>query len=304
MPDRSPVPVKRRPALSSLTRAAIVGIVSLLAVAAFTSSAVAGVPTYSKSVFVTEPWSVATNAQGDTYVASSGRVIRFSKEGVWKEAYGNETWGYGPGFVNRPRGVAVDTFGDVWAADTLNYKVIEWTGLSTYREIAPTTAVAVASDKLSNTWVLDEGNEPKKYSREGKYLATLVPHDFYGGTGISVDGLGHIWVAAKSTLTNGWTMYEDDSAGKTLLASFALPAKPAGVAGDAAGNVWVAFPTLCRVEKFSPAGKLLEQFGECGTGTGKLTGMSTFAGLAIGPEGALWIAMGNRNEAQKWVPTP
>jgi hypothetical protein len=292
-----------------LLSASILGVVALVAASAFASAAFAGTPVYSKSAFgVTEPSAVATNSQGDVYVAGSGKAVRFSKEGVWKETYGPEAPGYGPGFVNHPRGVAVDTWGDVWAADYVNQKLVEWTTPSVYpkesafREVKPSLSTSVASDKSGYTWAVGDGIGAKKYDHEAKYIGEMVPHDWYEAKAISIDKLGYIWVVARSTLTNGWTIYKNDSAGKTLLASFALSSTtPAGIAGDGAGNVWVAYPSLCKVQKFSPSGALLDQFGSC-TGTNALNAMSKNAGLATGPEGAIWVV--NGSSVQKWVPTP
>jgi len=62
---------------------------------------------------------------------------------------------------------------------------------------------------------------------------------------------------------------------------------PFGVAADAEGNIYVADSGNDRIEKFSPSGKFLSQFGEEGSGNGQL---SDPRNLAVGAEGSLFVA--------------
>jgi streptogramin lyase len=70
-----------------------------------------------------------------------------------------------------------------------------------------------------------------------------------------------------------------------------------GIAADPSGNLWVGIGL--EMQKFSPAGTLLDKFG-----AGKINSMSKGDGVTVGPEGAIWVANSGANEIQKWVPTP
>jgi streptogramin lyase len=100
---------------------------------------------------------------------------------------------------------------------------------------------------------------------------------FHQAIGIDVDSAGQIWVASEEGSTPG--VYRFSSAG-TLLSHWATAASryPAGIAGDGSGNVWVAFPASCHVQKFTSTGASIEKFGACGKGTGKLSSTSTGGG--------------------------
>ena len=73
---------------------------------------------------------------------------------------------------------------------------------------------------------------------------------------------------------------------------------PAGVATDAAGNVYVADTFNDRVRKFSAAGTLLAVFGGFGSGPGRLNGP---AGLAVDRAGAVYVADTGNNRIAKFT---
>lgn len=241
------------------------------------------------------PRAVATDASGNVYViagaGTSQAVQKFSASGKFLLKFGAST---------EPSGLALDPKGNVWVADTYNNRVTEYNSTGTFvKSITPMEKPrAVAVDSAGNLWVVMT-YVAFKYDQNGSFLAgTALPNATpNGGVAVDVDSSGNAWITATNHLL------EVNSSGVTL-ANKSFSSVPTGVAVDNAGNPWVAFPSLCRVEQFSPAGVSLSSFGECGTGAGKLSGISAYAGLSVGPEGAIWVANGSQNEVQKWVPTP
>jgi sugar lactone lactonase YvrE len=74
-------------------------------------------------------------------------------------------------------------------------------------------------------------------------------------------------------------------------------AHPAGIAIDAANNVWVVDQNNCRLEKFNANGEYLTKFGSCGTGNGQF-GRPT--DVAIDPKGNLWVTDANNSRLEKF----
>jgi YD repeat-containing protein len=72
---------------------------------------------------------------------------------------------------------------------------------------------------------------------------------------------------------------------------------PAGIAIDAAGNLWVVDQENDRVEKFSGTGEYLSSFGTAGTGDGQF-GRPT--DIAIDAAGNLWVTDAGNNRVEKF----
>jgi sugar lactone lactonase YvrE len=63
--------------------------------------------------------------------------------------------------------------------------------------------------------------------------------------------------------------------------------RPAGVAVDGAGNIWVSDANNNRVEKFSESGEFLAKYGTLGTGNGQFKDPE---GIAVDAKGNVWVA--------------
>ena len=75
--------------------------------------------------------------------------------------------------------------------------------------------------------------------------------------------------------------------------------RPAHLATDSAGRVYVSDPEGYRVLIFSPAGAYLGRFGQYGTDTGSL-GLPN--GLAVGPDDSLWVADAGNHRVLGYAP--
>jgi|GEM_PF-705350 len=130
----------------------------------------------------------------------------------------------------------------------------------------------IAIDSEGNLWVADTGNDRvEEFDAEGNYLSEL------GGP------------SEEEAWEEEWG--EDRSTNPGRLK------KPAAVAIDSEGNLWVADTGNDRVEEFNPEGEYLGEFGEEGSGEGQL--LEPIA-VAIGGEGNIWVADAGNKRIEKF----
>jgi hypothetical protein len=214
------------------------------------------------------PTGVATDSAGNVYVADSG--VRISNEvylgnhvirkitpagvvttlagtaGMPGSADGN---GAAARF-NTPLGVAADSAGDVYVADTYN---------STIRKITPAGVVTTLAGTAGTTG-----------STDGTGPAALFNNPY----GVAVDVAGNVYVAdtrndiirkitpagAVTTLA-GMAGMSGSTDGMGAAARFD---SPSGVAADSAGNVYVADTNNSTIRKITPAGVVTTVVGRAG----------------------------------------
>ncbi len=196
----------------------------------------------------------------------------------------------GSATFSEPHGVAVDTAGNVYVADTANHKirkvsaagvVTTLAGSGTGKFADGTGAAAsffiplgVAVNAAGVVYVADGGNNRLRKVTPGGVVTTLAGAD----AGDFVDG------AASVARFNG----------------------PGGVALDGLGNVFVADQTNQRIRLVSSAGFVTTLAGS-GTntfadGTGAAAGFSYPSALAVNGSN-VWIADSNNNRIRKLVAT-
>jgi streptogramin lyase len=208
-----------------------------------------------------------------------------------------------PGKVKDPSGIAIDSKGDVWVADTANNRIEEFSAegiyLGKFGEPGSEPGKlkepkGLAFDSKGDLWVADTGNNRiEEYNpTEGKYLGELGSSGSEKGqlkapTAIAFDASGNLWVAdtgnnrvEKFSVTEGKATSEFGGAGSE-------PGKlkePTGIAVSE-GNIWVADTGNNRIQEFNSGGTLLKHFASEGSGEGQLKAP---AGLAIDANGNVW----------------
>ncbi|HEY3834488.1 MAG TPA: fibronectin type III domain-containing protein [Acidimicrobiia bacterium] len=231
------------------------------------------------------PNNIALDSSGNLYVADQvNNVIRkVTPAGVVTTFAGNGTAGYVNGSgtsaeFNQPQGVAVDSSGNVYVADTNNNDIRKITSSGT------TSLFAGSSSQASG-------------STDGSRATFNQPN------GIALDSSGNLYVADTNNnkirkITSGGTTSTFAGSGTAGFAdgtgTAAKFSGPQGLTVDSSGNVYVADTANNRVRKITSVGVVTTI---AGSGTaGWVDGLSTSAqlnqpkGVTIDPGGSVYVA--------------
>jgi sugar lactone lactonase YvrE len=243
------------------------------------------------------PSSIVFDAQGNLYFAETGNhvVRKVTSAGIITTVAGSGVQGFsgdnGPAIaaqLDSPAGLALDSAGDLYIADSHNHRV---------REVAAATGVIAT---IAGTGVAG-------FSGDGG-LATAARLDL--PTALALDALGNLYVAdtnnhrvrriaaATGAITtvagNGVEAFAGDNAPATA----ASIDSPNGLALDAAGNLYIADTHNGRVRMVSAATGLISTVAGAGVVAGNVQsfggdgGAATAASLAL-PRGLTMDAAGN-----------
>jgi DNA-binding beta-propeller fold protein YncE len=238
--------------------------------------------------------------------ADSGEIY------VFVTKWGSDT--LGDGNFKYLRGVAVDSSGNVYVADTDNNRIQKFSSTGTFLgkwgfygtgdgQFAYPEGVAV--DSSGNVYVADEGNNRiQKFSSSGTFLAKWGSYGTEDGQfqypqGVAVDTSGNVFV----TDLGNYRIQKFSSSG-TFLAKWGTQGSgdgqfyyPGGVAVDSSGNVYVADTNNDRIQKFSSSGTFLAKWGTQGSGDGQFQYPN---GVAVDSLGNVYVADINNNRIQKF----
>jgi len=243
------------------------------------------------------PVAVATDGSGNVYVADYSHAIRkISPAGAVTTVAGlagNPGSADGTGGAARfdgPLGVATDSSGNVYVADSDNH---------TIRKITPAGVVTTLAG-LAGV--------------DGSTDGTGTTARFYNPRAVATDSSGNVYVAdtfnatirkitpagAVSTLA-GLAGYLGSSNGTGSAARFS---HPSGVATDSSGNVYVADSLNNTIRKITPAGAVTTLAGLAGIagstdGTGSAARFDQPAGVAIDISGNVYVADYYNNTIRK-----
>lgn len=217
---------------------------------------------------------------------------------------------------NIPEGVAADTAGNVYVADTGNSRVRKITPAGVVTTLAgPASGVgfnspkAVAVDNADNIYVADTGNDVIRKITPAGIVSTLGggigSWDFYTPSGVAVDSAGNVYVADTShleirkvtpdgvvTTLAGSHSWGGSADGTGSAARFS---EPSGVAVDGAGNVYVTDKSNNIIRKITPAGVVTTLAGSP-TLNGNAAGVGSAArflrpqGIAVDSIGNVYVA--------------
>lgn len=224
------------------------------------------------------PYGITIDLAGNVYIVddANNRIQKFDSRGnlitQWGRG-GTRKWGEidraidrAEGRFSRPRGVAVDSGGYIYVADSGNNRIQKFDSNGTFitqwggpgsgeGEFKQPTDVAV--DSRGYIYVADSGNDRiQKFDGNGAFIAR------WGSNG-SGDGQFNV---------------------------------PMAVATDSFRNVYVADSRNKRVQIFESNGTFITKLA--GTGTGK--GLFSPVGVAVDPDGNIYIADSNNRVMQKF----
>jgi sugar lactone lactonase YvrE len=190
------------------------------------------------------------------------------------------TNGAGPN-LSTPDGVAVDSLGDVYVADTFNHRIVkfkladpcpagtthvvtgvcfvtEW-GLFGSSDGEFYLPYDIAVDSIGDVYVADLGNHRiQKFTQNGKFILKWGSEgsnkgQFRSPSGIAVDSIGDVYVADSGN--NRIQKFSSDGIFETKWGSSANGQfhSPSDVAVDSIGDVYVADSGNNRIQKFKLA---------------------------------------------------
>jgi hypothetical protein len=291
-----------------------------------------------------QPYGVAVDSAGNMYVADTAnhRIRKITPTGVVTTLAGNGTTTFADGVgtnatFNNPSGVAVDSAGNMYVADTNNNRIRKITpagvvttlvgSTSGYLDGAGTNARfsaprGVAVDSAGNVYVADTGNHrirgfstpgtPFTYTAAGSTFPGFADGNGAGSTsfsspwGIAVDRNGIVYVGdsgnnriRKVVVTNGdgvvTTLAGQATSGSTDgIGTSASFSGPTGVTVDSMGTVYVADANNQRIRKITPAGVVTTLAGNGTTtfanGTRTNATFNNPQGIVVDSAGNVYVA--------------
>lgn len=289
--------MKHHTTLRHLSVLLVMSISSLLHGAAYEWSNFAGMPGGEGNVDGTgsaarfrNPTHVVVDAAGTLYVADNGNnaIRKVSKTGVVTtfagkpSIYGGKADGTGTDarFTN-PKGLVLGSSGVLYVLDS---------GNSTIRKITSAGAVTTLAGKAGISGPVDgTGDVARFYLPEGIVRAkdgSLLVTDTYNHAVRRVTEAGVVTTFAGQLGVSG------SADGSLTEARFY---HPTGIALDAAGNIFIADRGNDTIRKITPAGVVSTLAGSAGMsgvvdGTGSAARFDYPSGLAVGPNGDLWVS--------------
>ena len=239
--------------------------------------------------------------------ASAQVVTTLAGSGAPGNADGN---GQATSFAN-PQGLAVDTSGNVYVADTSNLEIRKITpagavttvvrlGLPAYYG-GPTTGVAV--DGSGNVYAVDpygdgiDGGDLRKITPAGVVTWLNVYPSIDSPSGVAVDSSGNLYV------TDLYAGLMKISATGVVVTFAKDLTKAWGVAVDGSGNVYVADTVNHRIQKVTAAGDVTTLAGSgsrgAADGAGVASSFSGPRGVAVDGSGNVYVADTDNNRIRR-----
>jgi DNA-binding beta-propeller fold protein YncE len=234
---------------------------------------------FPASIFLGEAAGVATNSKGDVFVYTrtghpvvtlgtsrafargGSRLVQFDKGGKFVREIGQDSYGFM--FAQQVR---VDPQDNIWTVDQMTSMVIKWdpngqVAMLLGRKGEAIRIPALALGAPAAPAGEGRGAAPAPAPGAAPPAAGAAPAGGGGGRGNALPGAG-----AQQDVFN----------------------RPADVAWDAAGNIYVADGLgNARVAKFDKTGKFVKSWGSRGTGNGQF---SVAHGIAIDAAGNVYVA--------------
>jgi hypothetical protein len=245
--------------------------------------------------------SVATDSAGNVYVADTNNhtIRKITPAGVVYTLAGTahlagSTDATGPAArFNSPRGIATDSAGNVYVADTLNY---------TIRKITPAAVVTTLAGTAGAFGATDATGAAARFNSPSGVATDSAGNVYVGDTGNltvrKITPAGEVSTLAGTAGASGGT----DATGAA--ARFTAPMR---LATDGAGNVYVADWLDHAIRKITPAGVVTTFAGKAGAvgsadGTGAAARFFSPTDVAVDGAGNVYVADWGNDTIRKITP--
>jgi len=304
------------------------------------------------------PSRIAVDSAENVYVADSHRIQKFDSTGtflrMWGFGVGDGTnvfqictsantpcqaglSGAGDGQFSFPKGIAFDSAGNVYVADSNNHRIQKFDSTGTFLTKWGSVGTdddqfvrpfGVAVDSSDNVYVVQRDNDRvKKFDSSGTFLTK------WGSSGsgdgqfqtlrdVAVDSSDHVYVVdedndrvqkfdSTGTFLRMWGFGVGDGTNVFQICTSAnTPCQaglsgagdgqfniPFGVAVDSGGTVYVAELSNDRIQRFDSSGTFLTKWGSLGVGDGQFDDPQD---IAVDSDGNVYVADSNNHRIQKF----
>jgi tripartite motif-containing protein 71 len=260
------------------------------------------------------PSSMAIDRNGQVFVLTSDAalsMLTISPDGRLVRSWSSSA--LGPGQAHAPTGIAVDSAGNVYVADSATNRVLK---LSRAGKVTGSFGTegsgagqlenpsAVTVDANGNVYVSDVGNRRVvKFSPSGTSLGVwnTAPDGtalFLQPQGITVDARGSVYVADR-----GKHAIEKFSPDGKLITQWGgadsnLLSEPVGIAVDVGGTVYVTDVGNNRVDAFSPDGRIVSEWGRLGLQAGEFNQPGA---VSVDQHGTIYVTDSGNNRIQRLI---
>ena len=208
--------------------------------------------------------------------------------------------------LNQPNGLAVDSQGNVYIADSGNNAVRKWTASS--QQVSPLVSsglsnpTGVAVDGLGNVYIADRANRQVKQWSPGTQQITVLA-SLANANSVAVDGNANVYWSAVDPAIQEWSaaspMVNAGEGNQVTTLLTAGLAGPVGIAADGTGNLYIADQNATSVLRWDASTRQLTQLASAG--------LTQVTGVGLDGSGNVYITdrnihIANGSAIRKWSP--
>lgn len=209
------------------------------------------------------------------------------------------------GGLSCPEGLAIDSLGNVWIADSCATALIELAGTGAVQSGSAgftgggiSGPVSLAIDGSGNVWIADASSVLLEFNSSG--MPQSGQNGFTGGglsnpDGVAIDQSGNVWLsdAGFGTGDAGAGLSKFSASGSPVSSSAYTGSglsNPQSVAIDTSGDAWVTNLADNALSEFNSSG-----IAQSGSGGFLQNGLNAPVGIAIDASGNVWAANSSGN---------